>query len=109
MVRDSIANTIGEKEKGLDDPEPVIEKELSPEELFEKEKEKKVKAILSMEYRLFLTKTIRVIIFVAVILMAMLSSFYKSNVWGILVLFFAALVSLLDLKFKNLKWFTIVM
>ena len=69
------------------------EKELTPEELFEKEKAEKVRGILTLEYKLFIAKTFRVIIFVAVILMALLSSFHKASIWGILLLFCTAIFS----------------
>ena len=83
-----------EKQKKLDETSSIKEKKLTPEEIFEKEKKEKVRGILSMEYKLFIRKTFRVIIFVTVVLMTSLSSFYKSNIWGIMLLCCAAVFSL---------------
>ena len=90
-----------------DDEEEEGKKEETPDEKYEDLKKNKVKAILQMEYLLFIKKTFRVILFVAAILIALFTAFWKCNVWGAFVLFFAAIFSFSSVNFKNVKWFTL--
>ena len=84
------------------------EKELTPKEKQEKEQKDKVNKIIRMEYFLYIAKVFRVILFIGAILISLLTAFYKCNIWGGLILISVALFSFTEVKFKNVKWFTLI-
>jgi len=69
------------------------EKVRTPEEEFESTKKEKCKRVIYIEHYISIAKAFRILIFVASILMSLLTTFYKCNIWGAMIIITVALFS----------------
>jgi uncharacterized protein YqhQ len=103
VEKKSLNKSVKESELGEEE-----RKDKDLEEKLEKKKRSKIEKILATEYIIKFLKSIRVVLYILAILVALLAVIQKCNAWGALTFIASIIASFRGCKFSNLKWYNLV-